>query len=248
MGSLREGNLSRAGARGCRLTRGQSLLVCPFHRTRPSRYFPRTDHETHLPAFQAHPQTPARLSRPHGDQRRPGDPEPPPSLGLQTPPAQGRGGAVRPAHAGLSEAESSDSSEETGQPASRPAQPRLRFPKITRLTSAGEFRRVREKGRSWGGRFLVLGVLTGAPPDGNHPARIGFVTSKRVGGAVVRNTVRRRLREAVRVVRPHLKVGCWVVLVARYTAAKASTAELAQEWLRLARRASILMSDPSSSP
>lgn len=92
----------------------------------------------------------------------------------------------------------------------------------------------------------MLGVLTDAPPDGVGSARIGFVTSKRVGGAVVRNTVRRRLREAVRGVRPQLRAGCWLVLVARHTAARASAAELAQEWLRLARRASILVAAPPS--
>ena len=86
----------------------------------------------------------------------------------------------------------------------------------------------------------MLGVLTDAPPNGAGPARIGFITSKQVGGAVVRNAVRRRLREAVRVTRPRLRAGCWLVLVARHTAARASAAELAQEWLRLGRRASIL--------
>ena len=92
----------------------------------------------------------------------------------------------------------------------------------------------------------MLGVLTDAPPDGRGATRVGFITSKRVGGAVVRNTVRRRLREAVRGTRPQLCTGCWLVLVARHTAAKASAAELAQEWLRLARRASILLNAPPS--
>ena len=133
--------------------------------------------------------------------------------------------------------------DETGHPAARQGQPRLRFPKAARLTTTGEFRRVREKGRSWPGKFLVLGVLVGAPPDGAGPARVGFVTSKKVGGAVVRNAVRRRLREAVRVTRPQLRAGLWLVLVARYTAGKASAEELRQEWLRLARRASILLPD-----
>lgn len=122
----------------------------------------------------------------------------------------------------------------------------MRFPKAARLTTTWEFKRVREHGRSWGGKFIVLGVLTDAPPEGVGTARVGFVTSKRVGGAVVRNTVRRRLREAVRVVRPRLRAGCWLVLVARHTAARANAAELAQEWLRLARRASILMDEPPS--
>ena len=126
-------------------------------------------------------------------------------------------------------------------PAGSDAKARLRFPKAARLTTTGEFRRVRERGRSWGGKFIVLGVLTAAPPNGEGQTRIGFITSKRVGGAVVRNTVRRRLREGVRVIRPELRAGCWLVLVARHTAAKASAADLAQEWLRLARRASILV-------
>ena len=104
--------------------------------------------------------------------------------------------------------------------------PRLRFPKAARLTTTWEFRRVRERGRSWAGKFIVLGVLTDAPPDGRSAARIGFITSKRVGGAVVRNTVRRRLREAVRAARPGLRAGCWLVLVARHTASRASAAEL----------------------
>ena len=121
----------------------------------------------------------------------------------------------------------------------RGPQPRLRFPKAARLTRAGEFRRVKEKGRSWPGRFLVLGVLPDAAPD-EVSSRIGFVTSRRVGGAVVRNQVRRRLREAVRRSRPLLRPGCWLVLVARHTAARASAAELAAEWLKLARRASML--------
>ena len=136
--------------------------------------------------------------------------------------------------------------DENGLPA-LPGTARLRFPKAARLTTTWEFHRVRERGRSWGGKFIVLGVLTDAPPDGVSPARIGFITSKRVGGAVVRNTVRRRLREVVRATRPQLRAGCWLVLVARHTAARASARELTEEWLRLARRASILVAVPRPS-
>lgn len=123
--------------------------------------------------------------------------------------------------------------------------PRLRFPKAARLIRAGEFRRVKEQGRSWPGRFLILGVLEDADASGQS-SRIGFVTSRRVGGAVVRNRVRRRLREVVRRSRPQLKPGRWLVLVARHTAAHASAAELAAEWLKLARRAAILLPPCSS--
>ena len=128
-------------------------------------------------------------------------------------------------------------------PASRPA--RLRFPKAARLTGAGEFRRVKERGRSFPGRFLVLGVLAEAAPAGLD-SRIGLVTSRRVGNAVVRNRVRRLLREAVRHSRPQLRGGYWLVLIARYTAAHATAAELAAEWRKLARKAGVLLPPPPS--
>ena len=119
---------------------------------------------------------------------------------------------------------------------------RRRFPKAARLTRATEFRRVKDRGRSWGGRFLVLGVLPDAAPAAaaDRGARIGFITSRRVGGAVDRNRVRRRLREIVRQHRPQLRAACWLVIIARHTAAKATSADLAADWLRLARRASNL--------
>ena len=111
------------------------------------------------------------------------------------------------------------------------------FPRSRRLTRAAEFLRVKTDGKVQRGALLVLGVLetgeTGAP-------RAGFVTSKRIGGAVVRNRVRRRLREAVRRHQEPLRGGFWVVLIARPAAAQASYQQLEDEWLRLAKRASIL--------
>jgi len=71
--------------------------------------------------------------------------------------------------------------------------------------------------------------------------RAGFVTSRRLGGAVVRNRLRRRLREIVRRHQAELRQGFWFVIVARYEAATASYGALEDEWLRLARRASILL-------
>ena len=133
-----------------------------------------------------------------------------------------------------------------GQPDKTPP-PRLRFPKAARLTRPGEFGRVKEKGRSFPGRFLVLGVLLDAEPPG-HDSRLGLVTSRRVGNAVVRNQVRRRLREAIRQTRPRLRPGCWLVVVARYTAARATGAELDAEWRKLARQAGILRPPPPSPP
>ncbi len=83
----------------------------------------------------------------------------------------------------------------------------------------------------------MLGVLeTGA----GEPFRAGFVTSKRVGPAVVRNRVRRRLREIVRRHQHEIRPGLWLVCVARPAAAQASYQALEDEWLRLAGRTFIL--------
>ena len=68
-------------------------------------------------------------------------------------------------------------------------------------------------------------------------ARVGIVTSRRVGEAVERNRVRRRLREIVRAERARLSPGMWLVIVARHRAVGVEFAELREEWLSLVRRA-----------
>jgi ribonuclease P protein component len=106
-----------------------------------------------------------------------------------------------------------------------------------RLARTSEFSRVKEKGRPFHGRAMLLGVLE-AKPEG--ATRTGIVTSRRIGKAVVRNRVRRRLREIVRQARPVLRDGLWLVLVAKPPAARATYAMLREEWAQLARRGGIL--------
>lgn len=128
-------------------------------------------------------------------------------------------------------------SKSTSPDTPKPERERLRFPKTSRLLNSRDFRKVREKGKSSQGRLLRLGVLK----DSNtKPARIGLITSKRVGGAVDRNKTRRRLREMIRAVLPSISPGLDVVVVAKSPAASASFDELRAEWLILARRLSIL--------
>jgi ribonuclease P protein component len=114
---------------------------------------------------------------------------------------------------------------------------RLRFPKSARLSQAAEFARLRRDGRSFHGKLVVLSVLK-AEPD--MDTRIGLITSRRVGGAVVRNRVRRRLREIVRAVLPRMSRGLLIVLVARAAAANADFADLRADVLALVQRSVIL--------
>jgi ribonuclease P protein component len=111
------------------------------------------------------------------------------------------------------------------------------FSKAKRLTNTAEFTAVKFQGKTYRGPLLVLGVLV---QKEEKAFRAGFITTKRLGGAVVRNRVRRRLRDMVRREQGRLRPGFWIVLVARSAAARAGYQELKDDWLRLAERASIL--------
>ncbi len=115
----------------------------------------------------------------------------------------------------------------------------LSFSKAKRLTLSTEFLRVKSDGRAQRGALIILGVLA-LENEESTGFRAGFVTSKRVGGAVVRNRVRRRLGEIVRRHQRALRSGIWMVIIARPAAAGASYGALEDEWLRLAKRAFIL--------
>jgi len=117
----------------------------------------------------------------------------------------------------------------------------LRFPKAARLTQAAEFQRLKREGVSIHGKFMVLSVFKHSTP---RETRAGIITSRRVGGAVARNRVRRRMRELLRADRPRFERGLWLVLVARRRAANAGFDELRKEWRYLAQRGAVLRSEP----
>jgi ribonuclease P protein component len=100
-----------------------------------------------------------------------------------------------------------------------------RFRRLQRLRSSEDFQRVR-RGRQISGANLV--VHFARRPAGG-PTRIGFSVSKRVGGAVTRNLVKRRLREAIRHQLSMLSGGWDLVVTARPSAAGAGYPVLAAE-------------------
>jgi ribonuclease P protein component len=79
------------------------------------------------------------------------------------------------------------------------------------------------------GRALLSGHLLVRPGEQAQAPRVGFVVSKAVGNAVVRNKVRRRLRSLVRGYLPTLPGGSLLVVRAHPQAAAARQADLAAE-------------------
>lgn len=89
------------------------------------------------------------------------------------------------------------------------------------------------------GDTLTIGFLKDV--ESNAKAQAGFITPKRVGSAVVRNRIRRRLREIFRKHQHEIRDGVWIVTVASARATRETFRALEDEWLRLARRASIFV-------
>ena len=79
------------------------------------------------------------------------------------------------------------------------------------LKKNSDFRRLYARGKSAATPCLVLY----ARPNKRGENRLGYTVSTKLGHAVVRNRVRRRLREIVRLNEPALKQGWDMVLVAR---------------------------------
>jgi ribonuclease P protein component len=98
--------------------------------------------------------------------------------------------------------------------ASRP--PRgARRPKRGRLSRSAEFERVYRQGRSIGNRHLVLYTFPRAGATTDAGPRLGVSVSRKVGGAVDRNLVKRLLREAFSASAERIPSDRDVVVVAR---------------------------------
>ena len=103
-----------------------------------------------------------------------------------------------------------------------------------RLTTSKQFSQVHREGLSIANRLLVVRVLA----NGLDHSRFGFLVSKRIGNAVVRNRVKRRLREVVRLT--PVKPGWDAVFIGRRNINQADFQQLKQAAENLLRRTQLV--------
>lgn len=109
-----------------------------------------------------------------------------------------------------------------------------------RVRSSKRFAEIRQQGRSAANELLVLYAL----PNELGFSRFGFSVSGRIGNAVIRNRVKRRLREAVRLQMDQIAMGWDMIWIARRPISKANYHEIFDASARLLRRARLLAAAP----
>ena len=102
------------------------------------------------------------------------------------------------------------------------------------LTEANQYASVYNKGASLADKLIVLKTLS----NKLSYSRYGFSVSSRIGGAVVRNRVKRRLREILR--STSLEAGWDIVIIARSKAALADYSDLKYSVYSLLLKAQIM--------
>src|SRR5215510_153126 len=107
------------------------------------------------------------------------------------------------------------------------------FPKSNRILKRREFRQVYEKGRKFRAAFFTAFVME----NGGKAARLGITTTRKLGNAVNRNRVRRRLREVFRKNQRSVPNGIDIVVNAKDSIIEVAYRELESDFISFLQRA-----------
>lgn len=139
-----------------------------------------------------------------------------------------------PAHQGPQEVDRNDSQQID----------RTSLPQAEHLLHRADFLRTQTQGERFRGQKITLLLAVNGKVD---IARLGFTISRKVGGAVVRNRVRRRLRELCRHHNEYFVPGFDYVIIAAPQAAGCTYASLGDELTALLKRSHAWASQKKSS-
>lgn len=130
------------------------------------------------------------------------------------------------------------------------------FPRSVRIRESRDFTRLKDTGKRLTQGCLILNWQCGlveaviGSVDGingidavgipSRSTRLGVITSRRIGGAVVRNRARRLLREAFRIHRTRLQQGSDLVIIARKSIGSLGLAGVEFDFVAACRRAKLL--------
>ena len=110
----------------------------------------------------------------------------------------------------------------------------LGFPRDRRIKQGRDFGRAKMEGRRLAQGCLILNWVT---LSSSAPSRLGVITGRKIGHAVVRSRARRLLREAFRLNQPHLAKSVDVVLVARASIVGKRYADVENDYLGALKKA-----------
>ena len=110
-----------------------------------------------------------------------------------------------------------------------------------RLTGSKRFSQIHIEGSSAANRLLVIRYLA----NGSDCSRFGFLVNKRIGNAAVRNKVKRRLREVIRL--NTVKAGWDALFIVRKGAGSAKYQDLKDATDNLLQRANLVDKRPQPS-
>ena len=112
----------------------------------------------------------------------------------------------------------------------------MKLLKKSRLRKRSLFRKVYEEGRFVANKMMAMHFI----PNPDHSRRIGFSAGKKLGGAVVRNRCKRRLRECYRLHQNEMPAGVDLIIVARRALVNAKWELIVGAFLDALRRSRVM--------
>lgn len=109
--------------------------------------------------------------------------------------------------------------------------------KLFTLKKNNEFRKVYQRGTSVADKFLVLYCF----PTQSNGIKFGYSISKKVGGAVIRNRLRRIFKEICRKHQDKLRPGWDIIIIARLPVAGKDSEHIERSLLGLFKKAKLLV-------